>query len=241
MSEWIQAFALWCHRRRWAMHAGGADAQSLLALLPIRRTLRSAWLAPSTLVIAAAFALALNPLRRQVLVSAYHLLPFSGSVHVARLIPLTPRGTVPVRFAAVTLWIFLLAGFARLAPRLSSGGWRIGLYGAGLLCEMAAAGSIAWGTSLQLLLGHSWGAVGIQGFALLLFLMAYAWAAWWALRVWWRDLERRCPVCLRLPGLPDVRGKAHSLLIEPLEVESICFYGHGLAVESRWRSRFQPQ
>ncbi|HTS30786.1 MAG TPA: hypothetical protein VMH81_33160 [Bryobacteraceae bacterium] len=39
--------------------------------------------------------------------------------------------------------------------------------------------------------------------------------------------------------MPDARGKAHDILIEPREVESVCLQGHGLAIESRWRSRFE--
>jgi hypothetical protein len=40
--------------------------------------------------------------------------------------------------------------------------------------------------------------------------------------------------------MPETRGKAHDVLVEPLEKESICLYGHGLVLESRWRRGFEP-
>jgi hypothetical protein len=94
-------------------------------------------------------------------------------------------------------------------------------------------------TGLEVLLRRRWGADFIQSLALGLFLIAYWWSAYWVMKLWWLYVERRCPVCLSLRGMPDVRGKEDGILIEPLEVESICLHGHGLAVESRWRSRFE--
>jgi hypothetical protein len=59
------------------------------------------------------------------------------------------------------------------------------------------------------------------------------------MRLWWRDLEMRCPHCLRLLGLHQVRGKRLDVLVEPAELESICLYGHGQATASRWRRSFE--
>jgi hypothetical protein len=56
---------------------------------------------------------------------------------------------------------------------------------------------------------------------------------------WWIDVENRCPYCLRLPGMPETRGNAHDVLLDPLEIESICFRGHGVVLERRCGQRFQ--
>jgi hypothetical protein len=165
-------------RRRAAMRETGGDLQGLIGLLPIRRTLRSAWLAPCLMAVAVAVALAFNPYRWQVLESLYRLLPFSRPAGVERLIPLTPAGEVPIGFASWTLWALVLVGIARIAVQLTpGGGWRICTYAAGLLCEIAMFGCVVWATGLQILLGWSWGSDGIQGMALLVFLSAYAWSA----------------------------------------------------------------
>jgi len=226
--------------RRAAMRAIGGDARGLIELLPLRSLRRSPALVPCLLAIAALLALACNPYRSQVLASICGALPLSSPVATERLIPLTPAGSVPIGFASVTLQIFGLAGLARIAMRHRHGvPWRQSVYAIGMLLEIASVGMVAWATSLQLLLAWRWGSDGVQGFTLLLFLVAYAWAAWWAWQTWSRDMERRCPVCLRLPGMPEARGKALDVLIEPREVESICLQGHGLAIESRWSNRFE--
>jgi hypothetical protein len=228
--------------RRAAMRELGADARGLLELLPIRRLKRNPGLAPCLLGIVAALALGLNPARRQALESMRHLLPFTGPVELKRMIPLSPAGVVPVGFAAVVLWIVTLVGTARIAARLTRPGtWRICLYAGALLGEAAVFAGVVWATGMQLLLASGWGFDIGQGLALGLFLLAYSWSAYGAMNLWWRDVERRCPVCLSLPAMPEIRGKQHDVLVEPLEVESVCLQGHGLAVESRWRRSFDPQ
>jgi hypothetical protein len=226
--------------RRAALREIGGDLRGLAQILPLRRTLRSPYLAPVVMALTTSLLLACNPFRRQVLESMSEVLRFSGAVHLQRLIPLTPSGTVPTMFAVVTLWALLLGGVGRMTVRISEGGgWRLPLYSLALLAEMMVAGSVVWATGMQILLARSWGADGIQGMALLLYLVGYAWGAWWALGMWWRDVDRRCPICLWLPGMPEERGKECDVLVEPREVESICLHGHGLAIESRWRRRFE--
>lgn len=226
--------------RRAAMREMGADVKGLLELLPMRRIQRSAYLAPFLLVAVIGSALVFNPARGQVIESMYRLLPFADAVIVERMIPLAPTSSVPVGFSAITLWILLLVGWARIVIEfVVRRDWRICIYAGVVLCGIAAVGSLCWATGMQILLRWRWGSDLIQGVALGLFQLGYWWSPYGAWRLWWRDVARRCPVCLRLPGMPDVRGKASDVLLEPREVESICLHGHGLVVESRWSSRFE--
>jgi len=94
-------------------------------------------------------------------------------------------------------------------------------------------------TGMQILASRSWGHDGIQGLALLTFLFGFVGMLYLALWQWWIDVENRCPYFLRLPGMSETRGNAHDVLVDPLEIESICIRGHGVVPESRWRRRFQ--
>lgn len=227
--------------RRAAMRELEADARGLRDLLPIRSVRRGAFLAPLLIAASVAVMLALNPARVQVVESLYRLLPSTRADDVPTLMPLT-AGAVPTGFASLALWLFVLVGVGRVALGFSArGNWRAGAYAVAVLCELAMAGGVCWATGLQLLLGWRWGSDLLQGVALGSFAFAFSWSAWFAQRLWWRDVERRCPVCLRLPGMPEVRGKRCDVLLEPLEVEAICLRGHGLAIESRWQRGFARQ
>ncbi len=226
--------------RRAALRETGGDARGLIALLPLASTKRSPILPAASIALAIALALALNPRRAQVLESMCALLPLAGPLKGQRWIPLTPEGVAPMGIAAMTLWTLAAIGAARLAtafaPRKQ---WRLCLYALILLGGLAIIGGICWISGLQILLSRSWGFDIAQGGALGAFVLAYWWAAYFAMKFWWRDLERRCPSCIRLPGMPESRGKELQLIVDPLEVESICLHGHGLAVESRWRRTFE--
>ena len=65
----------------------------------------------------------------------------------------------------------------------------------------------------------------MEGFALLAFLFGFVGMLYLAAWQWWIDAENRCPCCLRLPGMPETRGNAHDVSLDPLEIESICFRG----------------
>jgi hypothetical protein len=109
-----------------------------------------------------------------------------------------------------------------------------------VLGEIVLGGAVSWVTGMQILASRSWGHDGLQGFALLGFLFVFVALVYLSLWRWWADVENRCPYCLRLPGMPETRGNAHDVLVDPLEIESICFRGHGVVLQSRWRRRFQP-
>ena len=55
----------------------------------------------------------------------------------------------------------------------------------------------------------------------------------------WRDLGRRCPVCLDRLVLPLTAGRWDRLLLNPQMTESVCAHGHGALVECWWSRRFR--
>jgi hypothetical protein len=229
------------HYRRAALAELRSDYRALLHLLPRSRVKKSPFLVPAVIAVTAGLMLAFNPQRLQVIESLSGLLPFAPPTDVARLVPLTPRGVVPTGFAAVTLWAFALIAIARMAaaPRLRAH-WRTWMFGGATLLLLIAFSGIFWATALQILLGSQWTLDRTQGAAMVAFLFAYVGWAFAALRFWYRDLESRCPFCLRRLGMPEVRGNAHDVLISPLETETVCLHGHGLNLESHWGPVFAP-
>ncbi len=94
-------------------------------------------------------------------------------------------------------------------------------------------------TGMHALAARSWGHDDLQGLALLVFVFGFIGVLYTAMRRWWVDVKNRRPYCLRLPGMPETTGNAHDVVLAPLEIESICFRGHGLLLQSRRRRRFQ--
>jgi hypothetical protein len=154
-----------------------------------------------------------------------------------RLIPLTPAGVVPVDFAGAVLRLLAAAGLAWMMMGRRS--LRACLYAAMVLGEIVIVAAVAWVTGIQVLASKSWGHDGVQGLALVGFLFAFAAGLCFAISRWQVDLDMRCPDCLGLPGMPEVRGKSHDVMLDPREIESICFRGHGVLVQSRWSPRFE--
>jgi len=227
------------NHRRAALRGIGADARSLLELLPIARAGRSPLLMPLVILVVTATVFALSPQREQILESVRGFLPFTRALPVERLIPLTPAGVVPVGFASLVLWTCVLVGLARLAALyVSLRQWRVFAYGGFLLAIFVMAGAVIWSYGLQLLLGARWGIDGVQGFALVAFGFAFPGLAFLSIGFWFRDLEQRCPRCLRALGLQRRQGKPYDVLVEPAELESVCLYGHGQATASRWKKSF---
>ena len=227
--------------RRKSLRAIGGDFAGLLGLLPTKRAARSPLLPPSMLLIGAGLALVFNPARLMALKCLEAMLNLGVQPPSERLIPLTPAGLVPVDFVGFALRILLVCGLARIAldlfPRTSL---RLSVYATAVLFGVTFAAAVCWITFLQALVARSWAHDGVQGIVLIAFVFGFTGTVYKAMRLWWVDVERRCPVCLRLPGMPEPRGKQHDILVEPLEVESICFHGHGLISESRWSRRFTP-
>jgi hypothetical protein len=227
------------HRRE-ALRQIGGDSRGLLSLLPIVRVRRSPWLAPWILALFTSLALGLDPLRTQVLESMRGVLPFADDVIVLRLLPLTPPGIVPTGIARLTVWLLLLLGLARL---VSLGAtlrhWRSLAYGTGVLVGLGIVSGVCWTAGLGILLCARWGADFAQGAALIVFLFGHLTLSYAAFSWWWRDLESRCPRCLSLLGMARGRGRAQNILLDPLEIESVCLRGHGQARENRWGRDFE--
>lgn len=221
--------------RRAALRELQADYGALPRLLPRHRIKKSPFLIPTVIALAVGLMLVFNPQRLQVIQSIPRLVPFAARRDFERLVPLTPQGVVPTGFAAVTLWSFGLIALVRLAaaPRLRAHR-RVWAFGGAILVLLIAFGGMFWATALQLLLGNRWARDGDQGAAIIAFLFGYVGWAFAALRFCYRDLESRCPVCLRRFGMPEVRGRPYDMLIAPRETETICLHGHGLNVESIW-------
>jgi hypothetical protein len=205
-----------------------------------KRFRRNPWLWMAALATGALLLLALNPQRSQAIESLRGLVPFGREVRVSRFIPLTPPGVVPIGIAGAMLVWFATLGSAWLVRLARRTGWRVWVYGAAGLAAWMAFGALAWVTGLQVLMRHAWRHDGIQVTVILLYILAYVGGAYLALRFWRRDLERRCPVCLRLCGLAEARGSAAGVLLAPPEVESVCLQGHGLNVENQWGRSFGP-
>jgi hypothetical protein len=117
--------------------------------------------------------------------------------------------------------------------------WRAMLYGAGVLLGLGFVFGVCWTVGLGALLSTRWGNDLAQGAALIVFLFGYLSLSYAMLCWWWRDLALRCPRCLRLLGMTQDRGKAHGILVDFLEIESVCLRGHGQARKNRWRRDFE--
>jgi hypothetical protein len=228
----------YAHQRR-ALRQIGGDLNGLLDLLPLRSFIRSALLVPMTLVILSTVALVFNPARTIALKCLEAVIVPGVQPHLEHWIPSTPAGVVPVDAAGLVLRILVILGIMRIALGLiPRAGWRLCVYAASVLIAVAFAAAVCWITVLQVLFARTWAHDGIQGLALIAFGFGFAGMLYMATHLWWADVERRCPVCLRVPGMQEERGKFHHVLIEPLEVETICLHGHGLILKNRWLRHF---
>jgi hypothetical protein len=197
-------------------------------------------LAPWILALSTSLALALDPLRSQALHSMRGFLPFAGDVVVNRLLPLTPTGLVPAGVARLMVWLLLLLGLIRLVSMGSTvRTWRTMLYGAGVLLGLGFVFGVCWTVGLEALLSTRWGNDLAQGAVLIVFLFGHLALSYGMLCWWRRDLASRCPRCLRLLGMTQDRGKAHGILVDFLEIESVCLRGHGQVRKNRWRRDFE--
>jgi hypothetical protein len=208
-------------------------------LLPIQSVTRTAFFVPAMLVLGGALALLLNPARNMAFQCITAMLFREVLPKAERIIPSVPGGVVTVSLTGALLRTLAVAGLgwaiANLAPRRSL---RAFLYAVIVLCGIVLGAAVFWVTGMQILARRSWGHDGIQGFALLAFLFGFVGMLYLAVWQWWIDVENRCPYCLRLPGMSETRGSPDHVLRDPLEIESICFRGHGVMLESRWRHRF---
>lgn len=72
-------------------------------------------------------------------------------------------------------------------------------------------------------------------------LFVYTGAVMMQCRWWWRDLFRRCPICLEGLRLPLAEGTADRVLLSPISTESVCIHGHGVLLENCWLRSFRRQ
>jgi hypothetical protein len=144
----------------------------------------------------------------------------------------TKIATGPVK--AVWLFIAIYGLFFMQAYVCQPGNWRWLLYGFGVACLHLLASLTAWAFVVQI-----WNPDGLTFSTLLL---AYCVAAM-ALqcRYWWLDLRQRCPICLDRLVMPLTEGMADRVLLGAAVTESICAYGHGALVESRWARQFRNE
>lgn len=226
--------------RRKALREIGGDARGLLSVLPIARVSRSPWLAPWIIALFTALALGLDPLRNQVLESMRAFLPLADAPIVLRFLPLEPSGIVPTGMARLVVWLFLFLGLTRLVVfALTVRRWLTAIYGAGVLFGLGILLAACWTAGLGILLFARWGADLAQGSALMGFVFCYLALSYTSFGWWSRDLRSRCPRCLTSLGMAQRRGKAQNILLDPLEIESVCLRGHGQARENRWRRDFE--
>jgi hypothetical protein len=245
----------------------GADLAGLLRLVLPRPVSFSALVLPAALVLTLAATYAPNPWRGEVWQIVSDPLNFTtetdisyeqsrcrpGEAYVGLMeVPARPdpcvqqapwvrHQGVPSGWVRGSWGILFAAGFISLtlSLRRTGRGWRLWLYGLATATLMYLAGVSLWVTGLQWMSAVTWFAVEIKGLALIAVAFLTVWCAVFARRYWRRDVERRCPECLRPLRMPVERGLAGSMLLDPAEVEMICAEGHGTLTESRWQQSFR--
>jgi hypothetical protein len=152
-------------------------------------------------------------------------------------VPLRRIVIVPADFARFTWSLLLCFEFMWLNDHRRS--WRMAAYAVLVFVLLAAFGVAVWVAGIQLWIAIAWPSDMLQGVCILDFLFAYAGGCLLAAKWWRRDVSARCPVCLRRARAPIVRGQRHDLLLNPLEVESLCPAGHGVFTENYWNRAFR--
>jgi hypothetical protein len=191
------------------------------------------------LVLSVALALLLNPARNVAFQCIRAILFCEVLPKTERIIRPMPGGAVPVSLTGALLRTLAVAGLGWGSQTWCRGD-RFARFSmpSSFFCGIVLGAAVFWVTGMQILASRSWGHNGM-GFALLAFLFGFVGMLYLALWQWWIDVENRCPYFLRLPGMSETRGNAHDVLVDPLEIESICIRGHGVVLESRWRRRFR--
>jgi hypothetical protein len=216
--------------RRQALCELGGDLAGLVALFHAHQLSASAWVRPLAVVAAAALLLAVSPDFRAVLEG------IGGQAQ-------TVMPSIPVMGPAKALWacigfVMSLLLTARFKTRLTAYWFAYGLV---LLGLHALASMFAWGVGMQGWSRVHWRTDGTALLAFIALLFVYVGAAAMHCRSWWRDLHRRCPVCLERLRLPLTDGAADRVLLSPISTEWVCIHGHGVLVENRWSRRFRRQ
>ena len=250
--------------RRDALHESGGDLAGLLQILLPERSLHAAWLLPLALAAVLGLLYAVNPGRQQVWLTVTGS-NFLAEVATSRTHACTPRTppvepgtawhtadpcverapwvqpiTIPAAFGKAASWVIVLVGGWPLVRfwwghRAS---WRLLLYGLSTLVLLAGIGTTAFVTFMQYQLLANYPTPDMR-ISTVLFTLFHTLAIAYAFRRWRRDVNSRCPSCLESLRMPMERGQLNSLLLDPLEVESVCIQGHGTLTETRWHREFQ--
>lgn len=198
----------------------GCDLTGLARLLRVYRVQASVWFQPAVLLAAMAVILIISP-------SPHAILEGIGRYRSAIV-------TGPAKSAWLVLGFCAAFQMRRLRP------WPL-CYGVLSISLHALASTMAWALALQLWSQVLWSTDGRALLAFLGLLLAYLNMAVLQYRYWWRDLQRRCPVCLDGLLLPLTEGTADRVLLSSATTESVCAHGHGVLVENRWSKRFRPE
>jgi hypothetical protein len=144
---------------------------------------------------------------------------------------------------AVVIWV-LIALFALCSLRnhiLHSRRPVWLLYAVLLGCLHLLASMLFWAVGVQLWNAASWPTRLAEGLSFSTLLVSYILITAFQCRSWFRDLYRRCPVCLESLLLSCTQGASDRMLLSTPVTESVCSHGHGVLIETRWVRQFRPE
>jgi hypothetical protein len=214
--------------QRDALREIGGDWRGLCRLLGGSLT-TSRGIEPAFWLLALAILILSNPLRQAMWKSVLHEPP--------GFVPMRSLVIIPSDFARI-LWAILLAA-ALVWLIASHKGWRLSLYASVLAILQAVFGICLWVTLFEAILSVPWQSDMLQGLTLLAFVFLYFGGALLLAERWRRHISGRCPICLRALRMPVEQGRRGDMLLCPLERESVCMAGHGVAIENYWMHKFR--
>ncbi len=215
--------------RRHALREAGGGLEGLMGLFNAHQVSASAWAGPIAGAFVVCALLALSP---NCLLLLQSVACDVRATHQALV--MGPAQGIWIGIGALAL--LLLAGVLKHG---TSRNWMA--YGAVLLCLHALVSLMAWGVTMQLWNRIRW---RNDGWAVVTFIAVYgvyAAASWLQCRAWWRDLRRRCPLCLERMRLPLTDGTPDRVLLGSASTEWVCIHGHGVLQEDRWSRSFRPE
>jgi hypothetical protein len=156
-----------------------------------------------------------------------------------RVVPMFERQAI-VMGPAKAVWGFIsFCSLLFVATFKSSRRWLS--YGLAVACLHSLASLIIWALAIQLWSRIAWSTDGTALLGFLALSMAYLGVVALQCHLWWRDLRRRCPLCLDSLLLTLTKGTADCYLLNSVTTESVCAHGHGVLVENRWSCGFRPE
>lgn len=216
--------------RHKALSELGGDLAGFMNLFQDHQISASAWIRPLGVAMAIALLLAISPDSRAVLQGV------DGRPQMIRSIP--EMVIAKTMWACIAFVMPFVLGARRSEKRLAPLWFAYGLIVLGL---HALASIIAWGVVMQAWRHIHWRTDGTALLGLIALLFVYTGAVMTQCRCWWRDLFRRCPICLEGLRLPLAEGTADRVLLSPISTESVCIHGHGVLLENRWLRSFRRQ